>query len=203
MIEMSVGENDGVDALGVDEERRPVAQAQLLVALEQTAIDEDALSVGFEQIFRSGDGSDGAQKSQIQCHPPLRNRCSCPLKLEASNHLQGVQSLICIKIAPPGWIIVILQFSRHLTDGPAVASMQAIGYRHMVEYLAGLRSWEETVQLLARDTRRYAKRQYTWFRNDPAITWFDRSREEEIVDFVTRYLEESEEVGGRSKGVKN
>jgi hypothetical protein len=39
-----------------------------------------------------------------------------------------VQSLICIKIAPPGRIIVILQFSGHLTDGPAVASMQAIDY---------------------------------------------------------------------------
>jgi len=77
--------------------------------------------------------------------------------------------------------------------GAELKSMQAIGYRHMVEYLAGLRSWEETVQLLARDTRRYAKRQYTWFRNDPAITWFDRSREEEIVDFVARYLEKSEE----------
>jgi hypothetical protein len=48
--------------------------------------------------------------------------------LQASNHLQGVQSLICIKIAPPGWIIVILQFSGHLTDEPAVASMQAIAY---------------------------------------------------------------------------
>ena len=49
--------------------------------------------------------------------------------------------------------------------------MQAIGYRHIADYLAGKTDWDETVTLLKRDTRRYAKRQYTWFKSDPEIVW--------------------------------
>ena len=50
-------------------------------------------------------------------------------------------------------------------------SMQSIGYRHMVDYLQHGVSWEETLRLLKRDTRRYAKRQFTRFRADPEIVW--------------------------------
>lgn len=55
--------------------------------------------------------------------------------------------------------------------GPELGPMQSIGYRHMVEFCLGHWSWEEAVRLLKRDTRRYAKRQFTWFR-DKGITWF-------------------------------
>ena len=50
-------------------------------------------------------------------------------------------------------------------------SMQSIGYRHMIDYLQNGVEWEETLRLLKRDTRRYAKRQFTWFRADPEIVW--------------------------------
>lgn len=50
--------------------------------------------------------------------------------------------------------------------------MQSLGYRHMLNFLAGEWSWERAVELLARDTRRYAKRQLTWFNADPEIRWF-------------------------------
>lgn len=52
-------------------------------------------------------------------------------------------------------------------------SMRSIGYRHVADYLEGRLSWEETVRLFKRDTRRYAKRQLTWFRADPEIIWMD------------------------------
>jgi len=50
-------------------------------------------------------------------------------------------------------------------------SMQSIGYRHMVDHLTKGVAWEETLRLLKRDTRRYAKRQFTWFHADPDIVW--------------------------------
>ncbi len=50
-------------------------------------------------------------------------------------------------------------------------SMQSIGYRHMVDFLADAVDWEETVRLLKRDTRRYAKRQMTWFGADDQVCW--------------------------------
>jgi len=52
-------------------------------------------------------------------------------------------------------------------------SMGSIGYRHMVEHLEDGVSWDETLRLLKRDTRRFAKRQLTWFRADPEMIWLD------------------------------
>ena len=48
-------------------------------------------------------------------------------------------------------------------------SMQSIGYRHMAAYLSGRLNWAQAVETLKRDTRRYAKRQFTWFRADKEI----------------------------------
>ncbi len=50
-------------------------------------------------------------------------------------------------------------------------AMQALGYRELLDYLRGLVTWEETVRLIKRNTRRFAKRQYTWFRRNKEIRW--------------------------------
>ncbi|MBU0661223.1 tRNA (adenosine(37)-N6)-dimethylallyltransferase MiaA [Patescibacteria group bacterium] len=50
-------------------------------------------------------------------------------------------------------------------------SMSGIGYRQFRAYLEGTRSVEESVELLKRDTRRYAKRQMTWFNRDKRVVW--------------------------------
>jgi tRNA dimethylallyltransferase len=53
--------------------------------------------------------------------------------------------------------------------------LKALGYRQFREHLQGNRSLEESVELLKRDTRRYAKRQLTWFRRVPDAVWIDLS----------------------------
>ena len=73
---------------------------------------------------------------------------------------------------------------------PRLKPMKAIGYRHMVKYLLGEWSLEEAVHNLQRDTRRYAKRQLTWFRADPEYAWirpedFDVVLRK-IIDFFER-----------------
>jgi len=71
-------------------------------------------------------------------------------------------------------------------------SMQSLGYRHIGAFLEGLISLEEAVRTLKRDTRRYAKRQLTWFRADPSITWIDDpisnfpSIEKTVTDFLSQ-----------------
>ncbi len=55
----------------------------------------------------------------------------------------------------------------------ALTAGQALGYREMVHYLRGRCSLGEAVDLIKRNTRRYAKRQLTWFRADPRIEWVD------------------------------
>jgi tRNA dimethylallyltransferase len=53
-------------------------------------------------------------------------------------------------------------------------SMQSIGYRHMAQYLRGEWTWAEMRDTMMRDTRRYAKRQLTWFRGDTEMIWVDK-----------------------------
>lgn len=52
-------------------------------------------------------------------------------------------------------------------------SMQGLGYKEMFCYLRGRATLLETVEMIARNTRRFAKRQYTWFRADDRIEWID------------------------------
>jgi len=52
-------------------------------------------------------------------------------------------------------------------------SMNSIGYRHICKYLSNELSLDKAIDLLKRDTRRYAKRQLTWFKKDPEIIWIE------------------------------
>ena len=68
--------------------------------------------------------------------------------------------------------------------------MQSIGYRHLGLFLRGRMSLEKAVHLMKRDTRRFAKRQLTWFRNDREIRWFDpESQRSNIEDAVREFFD--------------
>jgi tRNA dimethylallyltransferase len=67
-------------------------------------------------------------------------------------------------------------------------AMQAIGYRHMINFLEGGWSWDQTLALLARDTRHYAKRQFTWFNSDPEISWYDVQQKSKILQDIERFI---------------
>lgn len=67
-------------------------------------------------------------------------------------------------------------------------SMQAIGYRHANLYLDGVVDRTEMRRLLIRDTRRYAKRQFTWFRAMPELRWHDREAGDEILSITEQWL---------------
>lgn len=55
---------------------------------------------------------------------------------------------------------------------PRAKPMQSLGYKRLVSFLAGELDWARAVNLIKQDTRRYAKRQITWFKADPDIHWF-------------------------------
>ncbi|TYS16198.1 tRNA (adenosine(37)-N6)-dimethylallyltransferase MiaA [Rossellomorea vietnamensis] len=83
-------------------------------------------------------------------------------------------------------------FDKGLKD---VQSIQAIGYKEIYEFLEGRVTLNDAVENLKQNSRRYAKRQLTWFRNKMDVEWFDMSstREknkkiEEISDFVAGKL---------------
>lgn len=61
--------------------------------------------------------------------------------------------------------------------GAETKAMQTIGYREIVQYIRGNLSLEEAVRLIQRDSRRYAKRQFTWFNKVKSTIWLDSSGE--------------------------
>ena len=67
-------------------------------------------------------------------------------------------------------------------------SMQAIGYRHVNNYLAGDWDREDTILTLIRDTRRYAKRQMTWFSRNESIQWFERTDHNGVLQATDDWL---------------
>ena len=73
---------------------------------------------------------------------------------------------------------------------PGLKSMKAIGYRHMFRYLHGEWSLEETITRLKRDTRRYAKRQLTWFRAEPGVIWVDPRALDMVIKKIRLFLSE-------------
>ncbi|MCE5263994.1 MAG: tRNA (adenosine(37)-N6)-dimethylallyltransferase MiaA [Deltaproteobacteria bacterium] len=75
----------------------------------------------------------------------------------------------------------------------SLKSMQSLGYRHMIDCIAGRRSLEETVELIQRDTRRYARRQMTWFAADREILWLDPADVEGASGRIGLFLHRSQE----------
>lgn len=60
---------------------------------------------------------------------------------------------------------------------PRLKALQTIGYRECIDHLAGDTSLQKAVDLIQRNSRRYAKRQMTWFKRDNEIIWLDSLRE--------------------------
>lgn len=88
-----------------------------------------------------------------------------------------------------GW----LEEVRGLLDrglSPDLPAFQAIGYRQLARHLAGELRLEEAASEIVRATRRFAKRQMTWFRREPGVVWFDSSqlspRSEDIIAYLRR-----------------
>jgi len=65
-------------------------------------------------------------------------------------------------------------------------SMQAIGYQETITYLNNERSLAETIELIKKNTRRYAKRQLSWFRQDKRINWLSLGSEETPREVITK-----------------
>ncbi len=67
-------------------------------------------------------------------------------------------------------------------------SMQSIGYRHMGMFLKDEIDFPEAVRLLKRDTRRYAKRQFTWFKKEPGLIWIQPDEIEKAIELTKDFL---------------
>ncbi|MFT6095183.1 MAG: tRNA dimethylallyltransferase [Nonlabens sp.] len=78
-----------------------------------------------------------------------------------------------------------------LNDHKTLNALQTVGYKEFFEYFTGVYDYNEAVRLIKRNTRRFAKRQLTWYRKDKNVTWFHyKTRHTEIVQRVSENLME-------------
>ncbi|EQK39114.1 MULTISPECIES: tRNA (adenosine(37)-N6)-dimethylallyltransferase MiaA [Paraclostridium] len=78
-----------------------------------------------------------------------------------------------------------------------LVSMQGIGYKEIIKYLNNEYTYEEAIEIIKRDSRRYAKRQLTWFRRYENAKWFDLDNyndEKILLDDVISYIEKKVNV---------
>ncbi|MEC0239485.1 tRNA (adenosine(37)-N6)-dimethylallyltransferase MiaA [Paenibacillus dokdonensis] len=78
--------------------------------------------------------------------------------------------------------------------GTDLVSMQGLGYKQIISYLQGRESLDEAVMILKRDTRRFAKRQLSWFRHMKDISWVDVT---EPVNFSAKLAEIRDIIAGK------
>ncbi|HEX9533425.1 MAG TPA: tRNA (adenosine(37)-N6)-dimethylallyltransferase MiaA [bacterium] len=74
---------------------------------------------------------------------------------------------------------------------PTLPAMRGLGYKEIVEYLQGRVGFEEAVRWLKRNTRHFAKRQFTWFRRDSRIRWVDVTTltSDQVAEEIGRMIE--------------
>jgi tRNA dimethylallyltransferase len=67
-------------------------------------------------------------------------------------------------------------------------SLNTVGYRELFEYFDGKITIQQAIEKIKANSRKYARKQLTWFRQDPEINWFTPEMKDEIIAFVNRQI---------------
>lgn len=76
--------------------------------------------------------------------------------------------------------------ARGLYEMRHLNALNSVGYKEFFDYFEGSSSKETAIELIKRNTRRFSKRQMTWWGKDKAITWFDAGNLQGISDYIDR-----------------
>jgi tRNA dimethylallyltransferase len=78
----------------------------------------------------------------------------------------------------------LFQEAEHLYPFKEHNALQTVGYQEIFDFMDGQYNREEAIRLLKRNSRRYAKRQLTWFKKDAEITWFNAHDTQAIIQYL-------------------
>ncbi len=142
----------------------------------------------------------GQPLSQQQCvdeTPPVKYNTlsyvlTCPRALLYGRIERRVDEMM-----KRGWLAEV-QRLRRAGYHSQMQSMQAIGYRHLLEYLEQGTDLDKTVADIKRDIRRFAKRQLTWFRHRTDSDWLTWSDQQQWTEAVSQFIEASRRLMAHS-----
>lgn len=150
--------------------------------------DTQRLLRGLEIYLSSGRRwSDLLQEQKQKGQVPHFNRvCQVALTCERSELYQRIEKRSNMMIKH-GFIEEVEKL-RAMGYSEELPSMQSIGYRHVNNLLSGKWDRRTMFEYLLRDTRRYAKRQMTWFGKNKNLRWFDIKQKELVVEKISNSL---------------
>jgi tRNA dimethylallyltransferase len=76
--------------------------------------------------------------------------------------------------------------ARSLVKFRNLNALNSVGYREFIDFFDGKVSREKAIELIKRNSRRYAKRQITWWGKDKDIKWFHPEQVQDIVQFIEK-----------------
>ncbi len=85
--------------------------------------------------------------------------------------------------------------ARKLYPHKNLNTLNTVGYRELFSCFNGEITKEKAIELIKRNTRRYARKQLTWFRKDPEMNWFQPNDISKIIAFLELKLQENEKTG--------
>lgn len=88
----------------------------------------------------------------------------------------------------------LLDEARACLDYRDMKALNTVGYKELFDYLDGRISLDVAVQLIKRNSRRYARRQMTWFNRDEEITWFNPDQFDEIMNHIRRNAQTGNQI---------
>ncbi|MBQ7414835.1 MAG: tRNA (adenosine(37)-N6)-dimethylallyltransferase MiaA [Prevotella sp.] len=83
----------------------------------------------------------------------------------------------------------LLDEVKSLSDKRCNNALNTVGYKEMFTYLDGTWTLEEAVERMKGNTRRYARKQLTWFKRDEKMRWFHPHQKEDILNYISKYEE--------------
>ena len=81
----------------------------------------------------------------------------------------------------------LLEEAKSLYDKRDLNALNTVGYKEMFNYINGHWTLEEAIERMKGNTRRYARKQLTWFKRDPEIRWFHPDDKETILKYIAQY----------------
>ena len=81
----------------------------------------------------------------------------------------------------------LLQEAERLYPQRTLNALNTVGYKELFDYIDGRWTLHEAVERIKGNTRRYARKQLTWYKRDADIAWFHPDQEEDIMKYVSQY----------------
>lgn len=78
--------------------------------------------------------------------------------------------------------------ARHCYPLKGLNSLNTVGYREMFDYFDGLTDRDEAIRRIQSNSRRYMRKQLTWFKKDPELVWFHPDNVKEIINYIDTHL---------------